>query len=89
MLFYCFCYAITIERLPHSNVMILKYIVNYLATPMVHIQKSVTLQYNIIDSMDIKELYDLYLQHPCITTDSRNCPKDSIFLALKGASFRW
>ena len=37
--------------------------------------------------MDIKELYDLYLQHPCITTDSRNCPKDSIFLALKGASF--
>lgn len=39
MLFYCFCYAITIERLPHSNVMILKYIVNYLTTPMVHIQK--------------------------------------------------
>ena len=37
--------------------------------------------------MDIKELYDLYLQHPCITTDSRNCPEDSIFLALKGASF--
>ena len=37
--------------------------------------------------MNIKELYDLYLQHPCITTDSRNCPKDSIFLALKGASF--
>ena len=37
--------------------------------------------------MDIKKLYDLYLQHPCITTDSRNCPKDSIFLALKGASF--
>jgi len=37
--------------------------------------------------MDIKQLYDLYQQHPCITTDSRNCPKDSIFLALKGASF--
>jgi len=37
--------------------------------------------------MDIKELYKLYQQHPCITTDSRNCPKDSIFLALKGASF--
>ena len=45
------------------------------------------MQCNIIDSMNIKELYDLYLQHPCITTDSRNCPKDSIFLALKGASF--
>ena len=39
MFFYCFCYAITIERLPHGDVMILKYIVNYLATPMVHIQK--------------------------------------------------
>ena len=37
--------------------------------------------------MDIKELYQLYQQHPCITTDSRNCPMDSIFLALKGASF--
>lgn len=37
--------------------------------------------------MDIKELYKLYLEHPTITTDSRNCPKDSIFLALKGASF--
>lgn len=37
--------------------------------------------------MDIKELYRLYQQHPYITTDSRNCPEDSIFLALKGASF--
>ena len=37
--------------------------------------------------MDIKELYNLYLQHPCITTDSRDCPEGSIFLALKGESF--
>ncbi len=37
--------------------------------------------------MDTKELYRLYQAHPCITTDSRECPKDSIFLALKGASF--
>ena len=37
--------------------------------------------------MDIKDLYKLYQQHPCITTDSRNCPEGSIFLALKGASF--
>ncbi len=37
--------------------------------------------------MNIKELYQLYLSHPCITTDSRNCPEGSIFLALKGASF--
>ena len=37
--------------------------------------------------MDIKELYQLYQQHPCITTDSRDCPEGSIFLALKGESF--
>ena len=37
--------------------------------------------------MDIKELYKLYQQHPCITTDSRQCPEGSIFLALKGESF--
>ena len=37
--------------------------------------------------MDIKELYKLYQQHQCITTDSRDCPKGSIFLALKGESF--
>jgi len=37
--------------------------------------------------MDIEHLYQLYKQHPCITTDSRECPKGSIFLALKGASF--
>ncbi len=37
--------------------------------------------------MEIKELYQLYQQHPCITTDSRDCPAGSIFLALKGESF--
>ena len=37
--------------------------------------------------MDIKELYKLYQQHPQITTDSRDCPQGSIFLALKGESF--
>ena len=37
--------------------------------------------------MDIKELYALYQQHPVITTDSRDCPEDSIFIALKGESF--
>jgi UDP-N-acetylmuramoyl-tripeptide--D-alanyl-D-alanine ligase len=36
---------------------------------------------------NIKELYRLYQQHPCITTDSRDCPKDSIFIALKGETF--
>ncbi|MBP5569791.1 MAG: UDP-N-acetylmuramoyl-tripeptide--D-alanyl-D-alanine ligase, partial [Prevotella sp.] len=37
--------------------------------------------------MNIKDLYELYRQHPVITTDSRECPEGSIFIALKGASF--
>ncbi len=37
--------------------------------------------------MDVKNLYKLYEQHPCITTDSRDCPAGSIFLALKGDTF--
>ena len=37
--------------------------------------------------MDISELYQIYQKHPVITTDSRDCPEGSIFLALKGASF--
>lgn len=37
--------------------------------------------------MNIQELYRLYQQHPVITTDSRDCPEGSIFLALKGATF--
>ena len=37
--------------------------------------------------MNSKALYQLYLQHPQVTTDSRNCPAGSIFIALKGASF--
>ena len=37
--------------------------------------------------MDIKQLYELYRQHPTITTDSRECPEGSIFLALKGDKF--
>ena len=37
--------------------------------------------------MDSKELYAIYEQHPVITTDSRECPMGSIFIALKGDSF--
>ena len=37
--------------------------------------------------MDSKELSSIYQQHPVITTDSRNCPEGSIFIALKGESF--
>ena len=37
--------------------------------------------------MNIKELYAIYQQHPVITTDSRDCPEGSIFIALKGDLF--
>ncbi|MBP5339682.1 MAG: UDP-N-acetylmuramoyl-tripeptide--D-alanyl-D-alanine ligase [Prevotella sp.] len=37
--------------------------------------------------MDINKLYHIYRQHNGITTDSRDCPEGSIFLALKGDSF--
>ena len=37
--------------------------------------------------MDIQELYAFYKQHPVVTTDSRDCPEGSIFIALKGESF--
>ena len=37
--------------------------------------------------MDIKQLYSLYQQSTGITTDSRDCPKGSIFVALKGDNF--
>src|SRR5574344_2021023 len=37
--------------------------------------------------MEISELYKIYQKHPIVTTDSRDCPKDSIFIALKGTSF--
>jgi UDP-N-acetylmuramoyl-tripeptide--D-alanyl-D-alanine ligase len=37
--------------------------------------------------MTIPELYELFLEHPVVTTDSRNCPPDAIFFALKGENF--
>jgi len=37
--------------------------------------------------METAELYNLFLQYPVITTDSRVCRKDSIFFALKGERF--
>lgn len=35
----------------------------------------------------ISQLYEIYLQHPEITTDSRQCTEGAIFFALKGPSF--
>lgn len=37
--------------------------------------------------MSISELYELFIHHPKVTTDSRNCPRGSIFFALKGEKF--
>ena len=37
--------------------------------------------------MKISELHAIFLRHPLVTTDSRVCPKDSIFFALKGERF--
>ena len=50
-------------------------------------KKCLTLSVLNIRNMDIKELYRLYQQHPVITTDSRDCPAGSIFVALRGESF--
>lgn len=35
----------------------------------------------------MKELYKIFQKHSIVCTDSRNCPKDSIFFALKGENF--
>ena len=37
--------------------------------------------------MNIQELYAFYREHPVVTTDSRDCPEGSIFIALKGENF--
>ena len=35
----------------------------------------------------MNRLYEIYLKHPEVTTDSRRCPEGSMFFALKGESF--
>lgn len=37
--------------------------------------------------MDIATLYQIYLKHPVVITDSRHCTAGSIFFALKGETF--
>ncbi|MDR1779885.1 MAG: UDP-N-acetylmuramoyl-tripeptide--D-alanyl-D-alanine ligase [Tannerella sp.] len=37
--------------------------------------------------MNISDLYQIYLNHPIVTTDSRNCPVGSIFFAIRGDKF--
>ena len=38
-------------------------------------------------AMSIEQLYEIFLRHPQVTTDSRHCPEGSIFFALKGDTF--
>ncbi|MBC7537002.1 MAG: UDP-N-acetylmuramoyl-tripeptide--D-alanyl-D-alanine ligase [Ferruginibacter sp.] len=37
--------------------------------------------------MDITELYELYLQHPSVETDTRKIKRGDLFFALKGVNF--
>lgn len=37
--------------------------------------------------MDITALYKAFRECTCVTTDSRNCPEGSLFIALKGENF--
>jgi len=37
--------------------------------------------------MTIDEIYSIFLKHPAVTTDSRNCPPGSLFFALRGEHF--
>lgn len=37
--------------------------------------------------MHLNEIYEVYLKHPIISTDTRKIEKNSIFLALKGTNF--
>ena len=37
--------------------------------------------------MDTKSLYEFFLKHPKVSTDSRTIPENGIFFALKGPNF--
>ena len=37
--------------------------------------------------MKLAALYQIFLECSAVTTDSRNCPANSLFIALKGESF--
>ena len=37
--------------------------------------------------MKLSALYQIFLDCAVVTTDSRNCPEGSLFIALKGESF--
>ena len=37
--------------------------------------------------MNITDLYELFIHHHCVSIDSRNCPKNSLFFAIRGERF--
>ena len=37
--------------------------------------------------MEISDLYQLFCQHPVVTTDTRDCPAGALFFALRGENF--
>lgn len=37
--------------------------------------------------MEIEQLYECFVRCKQVSTDSRNCPKDSLFFAMRGANF--
>ena len=44
-------------------------------------------EYFVTESMEIAELYKCFMECGKVTTDSRNCPEGSMFIALKGETF--
>jgi len=38
-------------------------------------------------TMNIEQLYNVFIQYPTVTTDSRRCPPGSMFFALRGENF--
>ena len=44
-------------------------------------------EYFVTENMEIEELYKCFMECGKVTTDSRNCPEGSMFIALKGETF--
>ena len=44
-------------------------------------------EYFVTENMEIAELYKCFMEWGKVTTDSRNCPEGSMFIALKGETF--
>ena len=71
-----------VKRFPRRK----KYFANNVISITFAIETDRSLIANNKKGMDISELYKLFLKHPVVTTDSRDCPKGSMFFALKGTS---